>query len=163
SSSHWPSSPSRTPIATARDDEDPQAVRNVLARYEIKPSTRSERDREHPAAGHLHNGGAGIFSNSRHTTPPLPSNTTPGAISMDSTWSFANATRRDGGGAGAGGAATTGWGPGKIGAVSETPPGAGTRRSSMASNVHNLLNPAETVEEDDRGEAGGGGKRKRLG
>lgn len=45
-----------------------------------------------------------------------------------------------------------------------------TRRSSMASNVHSLLNPAETAEregEDEDRDAGGGGggeerKRKRL-
>lgn len=36
----------------------------------------------------------------------------------------------------------------------------------MASNVHSLLNPAETVERDEEDRGGGGGeerKRKRIG
>ncbi|KAF2097579.1 hypothetical protein NA57DRAFT_41718 [Rhizodiscina lignyota] len=37
-----------------------------------------------------------------------------------------------------------------------------TRRSSLASNVHSLLNPAETAERPEGEEEGGGGKRKRV-
>ncbi|OJD39962.1 flocculation suppression protein [Diplodia corticola] len=41
-------------------------------------------------------------------------------------------------------------------------PGPPTRRSSMASNVHSLLNPAETAERPDEDEPQGDLKRKRL-
>lgn len=37
-----------------------------------------------------------------------------------------------------------------------------TRRSSMASNVHSLLNPAETAERPEDEDQGSGGKRKRI-
>jgi hypothetical protein len=37
-----------------------------------------------------------------------------------------------------------------------------TRRSSLASNVHSLLNPAETAERPEAEEESGGGKRKRM-
>ncbi|KAI7585259.1 hypothetical protein KC346_g17739, partial [Hortaea werneckii] len=37
-----------------------------------------------------------------------------------------------------------------------------TRRSSMASNVHSLLNPADTAEREDEDEGQGELKRKRL-
>ena len=37
-----------------------------------------------------------------------------------------------------------------------------TRRSSMASNVHSLLNPADTAERDDE-DGGEDRKRKRIG
>jgi hypothetical protein len=69
-----------------------------------------------------------------------------------------------------------GWNPNFSGAFSGPPPVTGglqkaarmldsappTRRSSMASNVHSLLNPAETAERDEEDE-GPGGKRKRVG
>jgi hypothetical protein len=41
-------------------------------------------------------------------------------------------------------------------------PGPPTRRSSMASNVHSLLNPAETAERTDEDEPDDARKRKRL-
>jgi hypothetical protein len=41
-------------------------------------------------------------------------------------------------------------------------PGPPTRRSSMASNVHSLLNPAETAERDDEDEPDEVRKRKRM-
>lgn len=71
---------------------------------------------------------------SQQATPPLTSDTTPSAFSGESSWSF--------GGGGGGG-------------LSKFPPrqhldsAPNTRRSSMASNVHSLLNPAETAERDE--------------
>lgn len=79
---------------------------------------------------------------SSQATPPLTSDTTPSAFSGESGWSF--------------------------GAPSKFPPrhldsAPQTRRSSMASNVHSLLNPAETVERDEEDPLGPDDrKRKRL-
>ncbi|KAI9840301.1 MAG: hypothetical protein M1837_001788 [Sclerophora amabilis] len=122
SSSHWPSSPSRTPTA----GESSQQVRDVLAQYEIQP--------RRPSYG------------SRHPTPPLTNDTTPSRTSAESGWSL------------------TGFGSGPKYSLKTTeisaPP---TRRSSMASNVHSLLNPANTAErapEDDS--ANEDRKRKRI-
>ena len=75
-------------------------------------------------------------------TPPLTSSdTTPSTLSMESNFS---------------------WGP-----SSKFPPrvmdsAPQTRRSSMASNVHSLLNPAETVERDEEDIGGEERKRKRV-
>ena len=81
---------------------------------------------------------------SRQATPPLTADTTPSALSSDSvSWSLGGPKF-----------------PRPTFELNSAPP---TRRSSMASNVHSLLNPAETVE---RGEEGEGliedRKRKRM-
>ncbi|KAI9847028.1 MAG: hypothetical protein M1838_001068 [Thelocarpon superellum] len=113
SSGQWPSSPSRTHV------ESSQHVRDVLAQYEIRPSTGS-----------------------RQTTPPLTSDTTASTTSAESGWGFG--------------------GP-KFGLKAGDTSAPPTRRSSMASNVHSLLNPAETVERADEDEVGNDDrKRKRL-
>ncbi|KAH0542196.1 hypothetical protein FGG08_003417 [Glutinoglossum americanum] len=80
---------------------------------------------------------------SRQTTPPLTSDTTQSNTSGESGWSFAGS---------------------KFPSKTTDTPGPPTRRSSMASNVHSLLNPAETAERDDEdGEAlNDDRKRKRL-
>ncbi|KAL8918824.1 MAG: hypothetical protein Q9172_005258 [Xanthocarpia lactea] len=78
---------------------------------------------------------------SHQATPPLTSDTTPSAFSGESGWSFG---------------------------ASKFPPrhldsAPQTRRSSMASNVHSLLNPAETVERDEEDPLGPDDrKRKRM-
>ncbi|KAF2198930.1 hypothetical protein GQ43DRAFT_137583 [Delitschia confertaspora ATCC 74209] len=78
---------------------------------------------------------------SRQGTPPLTSDATPSTLSADSSWSLPSA---------------------RFPFKGFDTPGPPTRRSSMASNVHSLLNPAETAEradEDDQEEAR---KRKRV-
>ncbi|KAI9764722.1 MAG: hypothetical protein M1840_008114 [Geoglossum simile] len=65
---------------------------------------------------------------SRQTTPPLTTENTPSTTSAESTWSFAGS---------------------KFPVKTTDTPGPPTRRSSMASNVHSLLNPAETAERDE--------------
>jgi hypothetical protein len=65
---------------------------------------------------------------SRQTTPPLTNDNTPSTTSAESSWSFAGS---------------------KFPAKTTDTPGPPTRRSSMASNVHSLLNPAETAERDE--------------
>lgn len=101
--------------------DSPQHVRDVLAQYEIRPS-----------------------SGSRQTTPPLTSDTTPSTTSAESAWSF-------------------GGGGSKFGSKATDTSAAGTRRSSMASNVHSLLNPAETAETADEDDAmNDDRKRKRV-
>ncbi|KAI9683075.1 MAG: hypothetical protein M1829_005866 [Trizodia sp. TS-e1964] len=81
---------------------------------------------------------------SRQLTPPLTSDTTPSATSADSAWSFASSK------------------------FQLKPPfceisAPATRRSSMASNVHSLLNPAETAEREDEDDLmNDDRKRKRL-
>ncbi len=78
--------------------------------------------------------------NFSQTTPPLTSDTTPSTLSLESNWSFG---------------------------ASKLPPrlldsAPQTRRSSMASNVHSLLNPAETAERDEEDPLGDDRKRKRM-
>ena len=89
-------------------------------------------------------------SGSRQTAPPLTTDTTPSTASAESTWSF-------GGGSGGGGAKF-----GSIGKIADHS-ASQTRRSSMASNVHSLLNPAETAEtEDEDDPMSDDRKRKRI-
>lgn len=140
SSSIWSSSPQRTPTSTNASSIVPanehQHIRDHLAAYEINPTPRHRQS----------------ISQSRQSTPPpfpgpesIPSNEHVG-------WSFS-----------AGGATTLGPRfPRHVGSDIFSAPA--TRRSSMASNVHSLLNPAETAERKDENEdavAGGVEERKR--
>ena len=82
---------------------------------------------------------------SLHTTPPLTSNdTSSSTLSMESAWSNPNPF------------GTSKFPPRHLDSAPQT------RRSSMASNVHSLLNPAETVERDEDDPMGDDRKRKRL-
>ncbi|KAL8837611.1 MAG: hypothetical protein Q9170_002454 [Blastenia crenularia] len=79
---------------------------------------------------------------SNQATPPLTNDTTPSAFSGESSWSFG--------------------GPSKF-PLRHLDSAPQTRRSSMASNVHSLLNPAETAERDEEDPLGPDDrKRKRL-
>ena len=78
---------------------------------------------------------------SHQATPPLTSDTTPSAFSGESSWSFN----------------TSKFPPRHLESAPQT------RRSSMASNVHSLLNPAETAERDEEDPLGPDDrKRKRI-
>ena len=79
-------------------------------------------------------------TNSSQITPPLTSDTTPSTLSVESNWSLG--------------------GPKFAQRHLDSAPQ--TRRSSMASNVHSLLNPAETVERDEEDPLGDDRKRKRM-
>lgn len=81
-------------------------------------------------------------TSSNQTTPPLTSDTTTSTLSVESTWSL--------GGSKFPGARHLDWSAPQ------------TRRSSMASNVHSLLNPAETVERDEEEALADDRKRKRI-
>ncbi|KAI9802901.1 MAG: hypothetical protein M1825_002132 [Sarcosagium campestre] len=79
---------------------------------------------------------------SGQATPPLTNDTTPSATSAESGWSMANV---------------------RTGPKAPDPPGPYSRRSSMASNVHSLLNPAETAGRvDDEHGMNENHKRKRT-
>ncbi|ORX99563.1 HSF-type DNA-binding-domain-containing protein [Clohesyomyces aquaticus] len=78
---------------------------------------------------------------SRQGTPPLTSDTTPSTLSADSSWSLPGA---------------------RFPFKGIDTPGPPTRRSSMASNVHSLLNPAETAERADEDDPDELRKRKRI-
>ncbi|KAG8529905.1 uncharacterized protein KY384_005386 [Bacidia gigantensis] len=79
---------------------------------------------------------------SYHDTPPLTSNeTTPSTLSVESNWS---------------------WNTGSKFAPRIMDSAPNTRRSSMASNVHSLLNPAETAEREDEDPLYDERKRKRI-
>lgn len=80
------------------------------------------------------------FNPNNQTTPPLTSDTTPSTLSVDSTWSLG--------------------GPKFPSRHLDSAPQ--TRRSSAASNLHSLLNPAETAERDEDDVAGDDRKRKRI-
>lgn len=82
------------------------------------------------------------ISSQHDTVPSLSHEATPSTVSLDSNWSWNNPSRLAG--------------P----RVMDSAPA--TRRSSMASNVHSLLNPAETAERDDEDPLGDDRKRKRL-
>ncbi|KAI4181395.1 MAG: hypothetical protein LQ346_006791 [Caloplaca aetnensis] len=141
---HDPNSPTASADSSAHWPSSPhqapsigdQHVRDTLASYEFGAPRKS-------------------VSSTQQVTPPLTSDTTPSAFSGESGWSF-------GGGGGSGG--------GGGGGVSKFPPrqyldsAPNTRRSSMASNVHSLLNPAETAERDEEDPLGmvEDRKRKRL-
>ncbi|KAF2263774.1 hypothetical protein CC78DRAFT_266944 [Lojkania enalia] len=79
---------------------------------------------------------------SRQGTPPLTSDTTPSTLSADS-WSLPGARF-------------------PVALKGFDTPGPPTRRSSMASNVHSLLNPAETAERADEDDPDEARKRKRI-
>ncbi|KAF2645059.1 hypothetical protein P280DRAFT_390596 [Massarina eburnea CBS 473.64] len=78
---------------------------------------------------------------SRQGTPPLTSDTTPSTLSADSSWSLPGA---------------------RYPFKGIDTPGPPTRRSSMASNVHSLLNPADTQERADEDDPDEARKRKRI-
>ena len=81
------------------------------------------------------------ISSHQDTPPSMSNDTTPSTLSVDSNWSWAAGSRF----------------PPHI--MDSAPQ---TRRSSMASNVHSLLNPAETAERDEEDPLGDERKRKRL-
>jgi hypothetical protein len=78
---------------------------------------------------------------SRQGTPPLHSDITPSTLSADSGWALPGA---------------------RYPYKGIDTPGPPTRRSSMASNVHSLLNPAETAERADEDDPDDARKRKRM-
>ena len=79
---------------------------------------------------------------SSQTTPPLTSNDTASSrLSVESNWSWAAGSK---------------FAPRLLDSAPQT------RRSSMASNVHSLLNPAETAERDEGDPIGDDRKRKRM-
>ncbi|EMD60941.1 hypothetical protein GGP41_009884 [Bipolaris sorokiniana] len=78
---------------------------------------------------------------SRHGTPPGSNDPVPSTLSADSGWTLPGA---------------------RYPFKGIDTPGPPTRRSSMASNVHSLLNPAETAERDDEDDPDDARKRKRL-
>lgn len=78
---------------------------------------------------------------SRQGTPPLTNDNTPSTLSADSGWALPGA---------------------RYPFKGIDTPGPPTRRSSMASNVHSLLNPAETAERADEDEPEDARKRKRM-
>ncbi|CAG5144119.1 uncharacterized protein ALTATR162_LOCUS1483 [Alternaria atra] len=80
-------------------------------------------------------------TSSRHGTPPLSSDNMPSTLSADSGWTLPGA---------------------RYPFKGIDTPGPPTRRSSMASNVHSLLNPAETAERTDEDEPDDARKRKRM-
>lgn len=87
-------------------------------------------------------GGSRASFASRQPTPPLTSDTTPSTLSAESGWSFPGS---------------------KFPSRSMDISAPATRRSSMASNVHSLLNPAETAESREPDEPmSEDRKRKRL-
>ena len=85
-------------------------------------------------------GGSRRTYETRQPTPPLTSDATPSTIGAEGSWSFGGSKF-----------------PTRL--LDSAPQ---TRRSSMASNVHSLLNPAETVERDEDESMGDDRKRKRL-
>lgn len=116
SSGHWPSSP------TQQAHSSDQHVRDQLATYEFGKQRQS-------------------ISSHQDTPPSMSNDTTPSTLSVESNWSWGNASKL-------------------TPRVMDSAPQ--TRRSSMASNVHSLLNPAETAEREEEDPLGDERKRKRL-
>ena len=135
SSSHWPSSPTQAPI------NSDQHIRDSLASYELGAPRKS--------------------FGSRQTTPPLTSSdTTNSTVSMDSHWSNPNPFASN---PNPFASNPNSFGGSKFQPRHQLDSAPQTRRSSMASNVHSLLNPAETAERDeDEGTGPDDRKRKRM-
>ena len=163
-SSNWPSSPHRSSLG-APD----QQLRDQLARYELPrgnaPTASSSlyhQQQQQPNPFQQQHPG------SRHGTPPPPSSAPPSALRMsvgaaDSViGSSGGQQQRQGSGSGSG--TESGWSiPPRIPfkpLESAGPPPA-VRRSSMASTVHSLLNPAETAERTESEDGGNTEDRKR--
>ena len=85
-------------------------------------------------------GGPRQHFESRQPTPPMTNDTAPSTLGVDSAWSFGGSKFL----------------PRLLDSAPQT------RRSSMASNVHSLLNPAETIERDQDDVMGDDRKRKRM-
>ncbi len=135
SSAHWPSSPTQVP--TASD----QNIRDSLASYELGAPRKS-------------------FS-SHQTTPPLTSSdTTTSTVSSESHWSNPNPFSSN---PNPFASNQNSFGASKFQPRHQLDSAPQTRRSSMASNVHSLLNPAETAERDEEeGMGPDDRKRKRM-
>ena len=135
SSTHWPSSPTHTPMTSD------QHIRDSLASYELGAPRKS-------------------FS-SHQTTPPLTSSdTTTSTVSMESQWSNPNPFASN---PNPFASNQNQFGASKFQPRHQLDSAPQTRRSSMASNVHSLLNPAETAERDeDEGMGPDDRKRKRM-
>ena len=135
SSSHWPSSPTQAPM------NSDQHIRDSLASYELGAPRKS-------------------FS-SHQTTPPLmSSDTTTSTVSTETHWSNPNPFASN---PNPFASNQNPFGGSKFQPRHQLESAPQTRRSSMASNVHSLLNPAETAERDEEeGMGPDDRKRKRL-
>lgn len=135
SSTHWPSSPTQAPSTSD------QHIRDSLASYELGAPRKS-------------------FS-SHHTTPPPSSDSnTTSTVGTDSHWSNPNPFASN---PNPFTSNQNAFGGPKFQSRHQLDSAPQTRRSSMASNVHSLLNPAETVERDeDEGAGLDDRKRKRI-
>jgi len=136
----------RVPGWPPHNHESPMASGQSSAHWPSSPThapiSGDQHIRDQLASYEL--GGPRKSCSSQQTTPPLTSNdTTPSTLSMDSHWSNPNPF---------GGSKFQ---PRHLDSAPQT------RRSSMASNVHSLLNPAETAERDED-EFGDDRKRKRI-
>ncbi len=119
----------------------------------------SPRQHAHPGDQQLHDALAQYElprahnPSSRHPSPPPPHDPGPPSFSSSFGGSYANPN-------------DAGWQlPGRaypFKAMGIETPGPPTRRSSMASNVHSLLNPADTAEREGEDEGPDERKRKRL-
>ncbi|KAK0775471.1 Flocculation suppression protein [Friedmanniomyces endolithicus] len=147
SSSAWPSSPRLGPPSNTATD---QHLRDVLASYELPrgpPQPSSQQQQQH--------------TSSRQPSPPPPqplhdpSSSSSGVPSFGSSFGTYANTSND-----------AGWQlPGArypFKSSLDVTPGGPSRRSSMASNVHSLLNPADTAEREGEDEGPDERKRKRV-
>ncbi|KAL9076083.1 MAG: hypothetical protein Q9161_001130 [Pseudevernia consocians] len=135
SSTHWPSSPTQAPMASD------QHIRDSFASYELGAPRKS--------------------FNSHQTTPPLTSSdTSTSTVSTESHWSNPNPFASN---PNPFASNQNPFGGSKFQSRHQLDSAPQTRRSSMASNVHSLLNPAETAERDeDEGTGPDDRKRKRM-
>ena len=85
-------------------------------------------------------GGSRRTFESRHPTPPMTNDNTPSTMGGEGAWPFGGSK----------------FAPRFVDSAPQT------RRSSMASNVHHLLNPTETAERDEDDPISDDRKRKRL-
>ena len=135
SSTHWPSSPTQVPLTSD------QHIRDSLASYELGAPRKS-------------------FSSHQTTPPPSSDNNTTSTVSSESHWSNPNPFASN---PNPFASNQNSFGGPKFQSRHQLDSAPQTRRSSMASNVHSLLNPAETVERDkDEGAGPDDRKRKRM-
>ena len=135
STPQWPSSP-------ARGTGD-QAIRDALASYQLPRDSSSTSTSQ-------------VQSSHARTPPPTDPTTAITGTGSESGWQVPGSRFPGYGRSYAVGGASGGLDPSSSGG----PP---TRRSSMASNLHGLLNPTGESTVDEDGAEGSGAKRKRLG
>ena len=155
---NWPPSPrARSPNPVD------QGLRDQLAAYEFGAPRRSAVSAARPASPAPPPHAAGPAPAAALDPPPPPPTNFPPSAEPTSGAGPNGSVSAAGGGTGGGVGAGWTFNGTKLAARIADQSAPPTRRSSMASNVHSLLNPADTAEREEEDGGGEDRKRKRVG